>query len=75
MISNYKINPEVSLLNEPIEVSLKYDSDFEGEVDIETKIVVDIVYKKIQKILPKQKCNLVKGTNDVNVRVNGLFKY
>jgi hypothetical protein len=75
MISNYKINPELSLVNEPIEVIFKFNSDVEGEVDIETKIVVDIVYKKIEKFLLKQKCNLIKGTNDVSIRVNDLFKY
>jgi hypothetical protein len=68
-ISEYKILPQLSQLVEPIVVSLKLQSDIAGEIEVSTKIVIDVVYKKLEQPITCAKYNIVKGENDIDIKV------
>jgi hypothetical protein len=68
-ITGYKVLPQLSVINEPVEVNFKIQSDVEGEINIVTLLVIDIVYKKLEVPLCESGFILTKDTKVICLNV------
>jgi hypothetical protein len=62
------INPSLSNINDPLEISLNIESDQDKEILIDVKIILDVVYKNQEMEMVKKNVKLIKGNNLLNVK-------